>query len=138
MPKAVRSVKSKAVGRLCQSTKAIRILKFVALSSVTPWLSCSAAGEERCRRYLRCRVTHKRDDMHFGIYKSQWYCRWCGLIYKPLKDTDRDGFCSRACKQALHRAYKKYNAWKLSRKNGPPKSKTGTRHRRNAKRRKTG
>jgi len=70
--------------------------------------------------------------MHFGIYKSTWFCRWCGNTYKPLKDTDRDGFCSPACKQAHHRAYKKYIEWKLSRKKLSGNRKTGTRHRSNA------
>jgi len=136
LPKAVRLKRSLAVGE--SAKKAIRIRKFVGLSSVTPWLSSGAAGFPRCRRYRRCRITQKRVEMHFGIYKSQWFCRWCGLTYKPLKDTDRDGFCSPACKQALHRALKKYLAWKLSRKKVHRNRKSGTRHRRNAKRRKTG
>lgn len=42
------------------------------------------------------------------MYKNIWYCRWDGKTYKPLKKTDRDGFCCPACKQAHHRAYKKY------------------------------
>lgn len=42
------------------------------------------------------------------MYKYVWYCRWDGKIYKPLQETDRDGFCSNACKQALYRAHKKY------------------------------
>lgn len=82
--------------------------------------------------------------MHFGIYKSTWYCRWCGRTYKPLKDTDRDGFCRPACKQALYRAYKLYIDWKsgarrkrtkqaLSKKKVHRKQKPGTRKRRNAK-----
>jgi len=49
-------------------------------------------------------------DMHFGIYKSVWYCRWCGIQYKPKEQTDKDGFCKPAHKQALHRALRKYNA----------------------------
>ncbi|HUS74060.1 MAG TPA: hypothetical protein VMY06_13455 [Sedimentisphaerales bacterium] len=36
------------------------------------------------------------------------YCRWCGKAYFSLKPTDRDGFHSKACKQAHHRAYQKY------------------------------
>ena len=36
------------------------------------------------------------------------FCRWCGDSYTTLKRTDRDGFCTKACKQAHHRAYKKY------------------------------
>ena len=82
--------------------------------------------------------------MHFGIFKSTFYCRWCGNTYKPLKDTDRDGFCCPACKQAHHRAYKLYIDWKsgarrkrtkvaLSKKKVHRKQKTGTRQRRNAK-----
>jgi len=67
-----------------------------------------------------------------GIYKCTWYCRWCGMIYRPLKETDRDGPCSPACKQALHRAVKKYNQWKLSRKSDRRNKKSGTRPRRNA------
>jgi len=85
--------------------------------------------------------------MHFGIYKSTWYCRWDGKQYKPLKDTDRDGFCCPACKQAHHRAYKLYIDWKsgarrkrtkvaLSRKMDLKIEKTGTRKSRNAKKRK--
>lgn len=42
------------------------------------------------------------------MYKNIWYCRWDGKTYKPLKETDRDGFCCSACKQALYRARKKY------------------------------
>lgn len=42
------------------------------------------------------------------IHKWKWYCRWDGKTYKPLKETDRDGFCCSACKQALYRAHKKY------------------------------
>ncbi|MBA7655560.1 hypothetical protein ES703_63466 [subsurface metagenome] len=42
------------------------------------------------------------------MYKYTWYCRWDGKVYKPLKETDRDGFCCSACKQALYRAHKKY------------------------------
>jgi len=71
--------------------------------------------------------------MHFGIYKRTWFCRWCGKPYKPLKETDRDGFCCPACKQALHRAVKKYNEWKLSRKRLSGNRKSGTRKSRNAK-----
>jgi hypothetical protein len=74
--------------------------------------------------------------MHFGIYKSTWYCRWDGKPYKPKKDTDRDGFCCDACKMALHRAVKKYNEWKLSRKSGPQKIKSLTRRKSNARKRK--
>lgn len=74
--------------------------------------------------------------MHLGIYKSTWYCRWDGKQYKPLKDTDRDGFCCDACKMALHRAVKKYNAWKLSRKIGQKSAQPGPRRKSNAKKRK--
>ena len=42
------------------------------------------------------------------MYKCFWYCRWCGNEYTPVKQTDRDGFDTKACKQAHHRAYKKY------------------------------
>ena len=42
------------------------------------------------------------------IYKTTWYCRWDGKSYRPKQETDRDGFCSPACKQAHYRAYKKY------------------------------
>ena len=42
------------------------------------------------------------------IYKRIWYCRWDGKSYRPKQETDRDGFCSPACKQAHYRAYKKY------------------------------
>ena len=42
------------------------------------------------------------------MFKVIWYCRWCGCEYEPAKQTDRDGFCKKACKQAHHRAYKKY------------------------------
>ena len=83
----------------------------------------------------RYRVTQKRDDMHFGIYKNTWYCRWCGHTYRPLKDTDRDGFCSPACKMAHHRAYKKYIEWKLLRKKTIEKKNTGGRRKSNAKKR---
>jgi len=36
------------------------------------------------------------------------HCRWDGKGYYATKPVDRDGFCRRACKQAHHRAYKKY------------------------------
>lgn len=42
------------------------------------------------------------------MYKYVWYCRWDGKTYKPLQETDRDGFCCTACKQAHYRALKKY------------------------------
>lgn len=42
------------------------------------------------------------------MYKHVWYCRWDGKTYRPLRETDRDGFCCSACKQALYRAHKKY------------------------------
>jgi len=49
-----------------------------------------------------------KTDFHFGIYKQTWWCRWCGSTYKPLKQTDRDGFCPGGkCRMALHRAYRK-------------------------------
>jgi len=35
-------------------------------------------------------------------------CRWCGGIYYAMKPIDRDGFCTKACKQAHYRAHKKY------------------------------
>ena len=60
------------------------------------------------------------------MYKNTWYCRWCGNEYTPAKQTDRDGFCAKACKQALHRAYKKY----VTLKNNPsPIGKKGKRGR---------
>ncbi|GAH84624.1 unnamed protein product [marine sediment metagenome] len=42
------------------------------------------------------------------MYKYRWYCRWCGTLYTPIEQTDRDGFCSSKHKQAHYRAYKKY------------------------------
>ncbi len=45
------------------------------------------------------------------MWKDVWYCRWCGYEYKPENETDRDGFCCSAHKQAHHRAYKKYVTW---------------------------
>ena len=101
--------------------------------SVTRHVDSGAAGFSHGRRYQGQGITQKRDDMHFGIFKSTWYCRWCGKVYKPLKDTDRDGFCCPACKMALHRAIKKYNEWKLSRKKDLRNRKTGIRKSRNAK-----
>ena len=85
--------------------------------------------------------------MRFGIYKDTWYCRWDGKTYKPLKETDRDGFCCPACKQAHHRAYKLYIDWitgarrkrtkqKLRQKKTGRKKKTGVRRIGNAKRKK--
>ena len=47
------------------------------------------------------------------MWKSEWYCRWCGETYRPKKRTDRDGFCSTAHKQAHHRAYNKYVTGKM-------------------------
>ena len=72
--------------------------------------------------------------MHFGIYKGTWFCRWCGNTYKPLKCTDRDSFCKPACKQAHHRAYRKYTEWKLSRKKTAKIENPGSRRKSNAKR----
>jgi hypothetical protein len=47
---------------------------------------------------------------HFGIFKTKWWCRWCGKQYKPVKEVDRDGFCPCGkCKQAHYRALKRYN-----------------------------
>jgi len=50
------------------------------------------------------------------MYKHHWYCRWCGKQYRPDQETERDGFCSTKCKQALHRAYKAYTAWLLGKR----------------------
>ncbi|KKN24049.1 hypothetical protein LCGC14_0898730 [marine sediment metagenome] len=36
------------------------------------------------------------------------YCRWDGTRYKPAKDIGRDGFCCDACRNAHHRAFKKW------------------------------
>lgn len=44
--------------------------------------------------------------MYFSTIKR--YCRWCGTLYLPRKAVYRDGFCSKAHKAALYRAYKKY------------------------------
>ena len=42
------------------------------------------------------------------MYKYIWYCRWCGAT-TPNGKTERDGFCPGGkCKQAHHRAFKKY------------------------------
>lgn len=84
------------------------------------------------------------------MYKSTWYCRWCGNEYRPDKESERDGFCSDKCKQALHRAYKAYTDYLLGKrgkrgkykKQALPKiqlsaeQKTGTRRTRNAKKHK--
>ena len=43
-----------------------------------------------------------------AIYKNTWFCRWCGKAYKPQQQTERDGFCCTAHKQAHHRAFKNY------------------------------
>ena len=43
-----------------------------------------------------------------GLYKTKWFCRWCGNPYTPQQQTERHGFCSTAHKQAHHRAYKSY------------------------------
>lgn len=45
---------------------------------------------------------------YFGCYKRKWYCRWCGAVYVPAKQVERDGFCCDAHEMALHRARKKY------------------------------
>lgn len=42
------------------------------------------------------------------MYAKQKHCRWCGSEYYACYLSDRDGFCKKSCKQALHRAYKKY------------------------------
>lgn len=36
------------------------------------------------------------------------HCRWCGIYYAAKKPVGRDGFHSAGCKQAHHRAYKKW------------------------------
>ena len=42
------------------------------------------------------------------MYKTTWYCRWCGAITERQR-TERDGFCPGGkCKQAHYRARKKY------------------------------
>jgi len=41
-------------------------------------------------------------------YGPQRYCRWDSIPYKPDKDIGRDGFCCDACRNAHHRAYKKW------------------------------
>lgn len=48
---------------------------------------------------------------YFGMYKSNWYCRWCGS-HTSSQRSERDGFCDNKgkCKQAWWRAYKKYRA----------------------------
>jgi len=45
----------------------------------------------------------------FGMYKSVWYCRWCGSRTDRQK-SERDGFCKNGgkCKQAWWRAFCKY------------------------------
>jgi len=70
------------------------------------------------------------------IYKSTWYCRWDGKQYRPLKETDRDGFCCPACKQAHHRAYKKYIECALRQKSDLKMVQPGARIKSNAKKRK--
>ncbi len=40
--------------------------------------------------------------------KTIKYCRWCGGSYTAARPLYKDGFCCQACKQAHHRAYKKY------------------------------
>jgi hypothetical protein len=60
---------------------------------------------------------------YLGIYKRVWFCRWCGKPYRPDKETERDGFCCHACKQAHHRALKKYKAGVIP-KSGPAISST--------------
>lgn len=42
------------------------------------------------------------------MWKYHWWCRWCGHEYKPVREGERDGFCSAACKMAHHRAWKEY------------------------------
>ncbi len=71
--------------------------------------------------------------MRFGIYKQTWFCRWDGKQYRPKKETDRDGFCSPACKQAHHRAYKKYQVAALRQKNDRRGPRQKTKSIRNAK-----
>ncbi len=73
--------------------------------------------------------------MKFGIYKQTWFCRWCGTPYRPRKETDRDGFCSPKCKQAHHRAYKKYQVAALRQKIRISRPKKKTKTIRNAKKR---
>lgn len=40
--------------------------------------------------------------------RSSRHCRWCGNQYHASRPIGKDGFCKSACKQAHHRAYKKY------------------------------
>lgn len=46
--------------------------------------------------------------MHNYNTKRNLHCRWCGQGYSAKKPRDRDGFCSRAHRQAHYRAYKNY------------------------------
>lgn len=56
------------------------------------------------------------------MFKSHFYCRWCGVKYCEGKRTERDGFCCAAHKQAHHRAYKKYvTSVARQQQNGPKK-----------------
>lgn len=45
-------------------------------------------------------------------YTRGRFCRWCQTEYKPTRDKGRDGFCNThgkgACRQAHHRAFKKW------------------------------
>ena len=45
-----------------------------------------------------------------GIFggKVTKHCRWCGKQYYAAKPVGKDGFDLPRCKQAHHRAYKKY------------------------------
>jgi len=39
---------------------------------------------------------------------DQKHCRWCGKAYTATKPKGKDGFDTKACKQAHYRAFKKY------------------------------
>lgn len=41
-------------------------------------------------------------------YKFEIVCHWCAKVYEAKKGKRQARFCSPKCKQAHHRAYKKY------------------------------
>lgn len=45
--------------------------------------------------------------MYLHRLNSKKHCRWCSNTYYARQPWGRDGFCKKACKQALYRARKR-------------------------------
>ncbi|MBA7618969.1 hypothetical protein ES703_26301 [subsurface metagenome] len=48
------------------------------------------------------------------MYKTTYYCRWCGKVYSNDKATDRDGYCSESCRLTHQKAYEIFKPYQLA------------------------